>query len=261
MYEFREQPIYAEERHGFILDLARAEGRVEVSALADSFGVSAETIRRDLAALERQGMLRRTHGGAVPMERLRFEPEVAERLATMTEEKARIARAAVAFVPSRGTILLDAGTTTGALADLLPGGRDLTVVTNGLPIASMLAAHSSMTVLMAGGRVRGKTLAAVDDLAARFIEDYAPDVAFVGTNGMTVARGLMTPDPAEATVKRAMIRNGRRVVVLADHTKVGQEHFVRFAQTGEVDVLVTDSGLGDDAAQEFEAAGVEVVRA
>jgi DeoR family fructose operon transcriptional repressor len=261
LQEEQGQPRYAEERHRRIVELARGGGRVEVTALASSFGVSPETVRRDLAALERQGALRRTHGGAVPVERLWFEPEVAERLVTMPEEKARIARAALRFVPSQGVILLDAGTTTGALAELLPAGRDLTVVTNGLPIATVLAASPSITVYVAGGRVRGRTLAAVDDFAARFIEDLAPEVTFIGTNGVIAGRGLMTPDPAEATVKRAMIRSGRRVILLADHTKFGREHFVRFAEIGDIDVLVTDSGLGDDTAQEFEAAGVEVVRA
>jgi DeoR family fructose operon transcriptional repressor len=253
--------MYTEERHQRIVERARSEGRVEVSALASSLGVSAETVRRDLSALERQGVLRRTHGGAVPVERLRFEPEISERFAAMSDEKARIARAAVRFLPSRGAILLDAGTTTWALAELLPAGRELTVVTNCLPIASLLAPHPSTTVLIAGGRVRGRTLASVDDLAARFIDGLAPDVAFVAANGVTVGRGPTTPDPAEAAAKRAMVRSARRAVLLADRTKVGQEHFVRFAEIGEIDVLITDSGLDEEAAYEFEAAGVEVVRA
>ncbi len=253
--------MYAEERHRTIAEKARSERRVEVAALATSFGVSPETIRRDLSTLERQGLLRRTHGGAVPVEPLQFESEVAERLSRMSEEKSRIAESALRFVPSRGTVLLDAGTTTWALAGLLPTGKELTVVTNCLPIASLLVAHPSLTVLVAGGRVRARTLAAVDDLAVRFIEDLAPDVTFVAANGVTVGRGLTTPNPAEAAVKKAMIRSGRRVVLLADHSKVGQEHFVRFAGIDEIDVFVTDSGLGDEDAQEFEAAGVEVVRA
>lgn len=261
MYKPNEQPIYAEERHRMIVERARDERRVEVADLAASFGVSPETVRRDLSTLERQGLLRRTHGGAVPVEHLRFESEISERLSRMAEEKARIARAAAQFLPSRGTILLDAGTTTGALAGLLPMGRELAVVTNCLPIASMLADHPALTVMIAGGRVRGRTLAAVDDLAARFLEDFAPDIAFVAANGVTVGRGLTTPDPAEAAAKRAMVRSGRRVVLLADHTKVGQEHFVRFARIGEIDVFVTDSGLGDEEVRKFEAAGVEVVRA
>lgn len=253
--------MYAEERHQRIVERAREDGRVEVAALASAFGVSTETVRRDLSVLEGQGVLRRTHGGAVPVERLRFEPEVAERLATMAEEKGRIARAALRFVPARGAVLLDAGTTTGALAEVLPVERELTVVTNCLPIASLLAPRPKLNVIVAGGRVRSQTLAAVDDLAARFLDGFAPDVAFVGTNGVTAGRGLTTPDTAEAAAKRAMIRSARRVVLLADHTKVGQEHFVRFADLNEVDAFVTDGGVEDEAVREFESKGLEVVRA
>jgi DeoR family fructose operon transcriptional repressor len=253
--------MYAEERHRRIAELARGEGRVEVSGLAELFGVSTETVRRDLSALEGQGVLRRTHGGAVPVERLVIEPEVAERLSAMSGEKKRIAKAALRFLPDRGSVLLDAGTTTGALAEQLPAGRELTVVTNCLPIAGLLAHQPSVCVIMAAGRIRARTLAAVDDLAARSIEGFVPDVAFIGTNGLTVEKGATTPAVAEAAAKRAMIRSARRVVLLADHTKVGQEHFARFAEVGEIDALVTDAGLEDGAAEEFERRGVEVVRA
>ena len=253
--------MYAEERQRDIVERARGMGRVEVAGLASVFGVSAETIRRDLSALEGLGLLRRTHGGAVPVERFRLEPELAERQGSMSEEKARIARAALRFVPDRGAISLDAGTTTGALAELLPENRELTVVTNCLPIASGLASRQGVSVVIAGGRVRARTLSVVDDLAARFLDGFVPDVAFVGANGVTVEKGLTTPDAAEAAAKRAMIRGARRVVLLIDHTKFGQEHFVRFADVGEVDVIITDGGLDAGTARGFEEAGVEVVRA
>ena len=255
------KPVYAEERQRAVVERARDEGRVEVGELASAFGVSAETIRRDLSALEGLGLLRRTHGGAMPVERLRLEPELAERQAAMSEEKARIARAALRFVPSRGAIFLDAGTTTGALAEVLPENEDLTVVTNCLPTASVLASRQAVNVVIVGGRVRARTLSAVDDMAARFLEGFVPDVAFVAANGLSVGRGLTTPDAAEAAAKRAMIRAARRVVLLVDHTKFAQEHFVRFAEVGAVDVVVTDTGLGAGAARELEEAGVEVVRA
>jgi DeoR family fructose operon transcriptional repressor len=253
--------MYAEERHRRIAERARGEGRVEVAEVATWLGVSTETVRRDLSALEGQGVLRRTHGGAVPVERLVVEPEVAERMSAMSEEKRRIAKAALRFLPRRGSVLMDAGTTTAALAELLPAGRELTVVTNSLPIAGLLAQQPSVEVIMAGGRVRARTLAAVDDLAVRFLHDFVPDMAFIGTNGLTVQRGATTPEASEAAAKRAMIRTARRAVLLTDHTKVGQEHFARFADLGEIDVLVTDSGLEAEAAEAFEEAGVEVVRA
>lgn len=252
--------MYAEERQGAIVERARSKGRVEVASLASVLGVSLETVRRDLGALEKRGMLRRTHGGAVPVELLRFEPEVSERQTEQVAEKARIAEAALDFLPERGTVALDAGTTTAALAELLPAGRELTVLTNCLPIASALASNTSLKVVISGGRVRARTLAAVDDAAARFLDEFAPDVAFVGANGVSARRGLTTPHEAEAAAKRAFVRGAGRVVALADHTKVGREHFVRFARPEEVDVMITDTGLEESAAAELEAAGIEVLR-
>jgi len=253
--------MYAEERLQFIVQRARLEGRVDVAALADGLNVTAETIRRDLTALERQGLLRRVHGGAIPVERLRFERSLDVRDALMQAEKERIAKAALDELPEQGTILLDAGTTTARVAEILPPERELTVVTNSLPIAMTLAAQPNNTVLMVGGRVRGRTLAAVDDWATRVLSDTCVDVAFVGTNGVSTERGLTTPDLAEAAVKRAMLVAARRRVLLADHTKVGSDHFARFGSLEDLDVLVSDTGLEPDAAAQLGAAGPRVVLA
>src|SRR5437899_11993179 len=122
--------MYQEERQAAILERARAIGRVDVGELAGDFDVTPETVRRDLTILERHGLLRRVHGGAIPVERLGFEPALATRDVTMTAEKDRIAKAALAEVPAEGAILLDAGSTTGRLADALPVDRELTVVTH-----------------------------------------------------------------------------------------------------------------------------------
>jgi DeoR family fructose operon transcriptional repressor len=253
--------VYAEERLQAILNLARAAGRVDVAALADDFSVTPETIRRDLTTLERQGLVRRVHGGAILAERLSFEPGLATHDAVQTTEKERIAKAALAEVPTTGAVLLDAGTTTVRLAEYLPTDRELTVVTNALPIAALLATRPAITVLAVGGRVRGRTLAAVDAWALRDLAEVHVDVAFLGTNGFSVERGLTTLDVAEAAVKRAMLTAARRVVVLADHTKWGNDQFARFGSMEEVDVLITDSALDACAARGIERLGPRVVRA
>jgi DeoR family transcriptional regulator, fructose operon transcriptional repressor len=253
--------MFAEQRQQRIVEQARLAGRVDVAELAADLRVTAETVRRDLTALERHGVLRRVHGGAIPVERLGFEPGLAARGAVQRAEKERIAKAALAEVPVEGSVLVDAGTTTARLAEVLPASRDLTIVTNSLPIALTLSVRPGLTVLMVGGRVRGRTQAAVDDWAARALGETYVDVAFVGANGISVERGLTTPDPAEAAVKRAMLAAARRVVVLADHTKVGATHFARFGDLAEVAMLITDSGLDADVAARLEAAGPTVVRA
>jgi DeoR family transcriptional regulator, fructose operon transcriptional repressor len=253
--------MYAAERQQEILDRARRDGRVDVATLAEELAVTTETVRRDLDLLERQGLVRRVHGGALPVERLRLEAAVSERTLAMAAEKERIAKAALAHLPHEGTVLIDAGTTTARLAELLPDDRELTVVTNSLPIALTLSARPRLTVLTVGGRVRGKTLAQVDRWALRSLAEIRVDVAFLATNGVSLTRGLTTPDLAEAAVKEAMVGAASRVVLLADHTKVGNEQFTRFADLDQVDVLVTDSGLDAETAADFQAAGVEVVRA
>jgi DeoR family transcriptional regulator, fructose operon transcriptional repressor len=253
--------MYAQERQQEILRRARDQGRVDVVTLAEVLDVTTETIRRDLTVLERAGVVRRVHGGAIPVERLGFEPAVAARDVVMTAEKERIAKAALAELPDDGAVVIDAGTTTGRFAEAIPADRELTVVVNSPPLATVLAARPNLTVVMLGGRVRGRTLATVDDGALQPLARLNVDVAFIATNGCSAQRGLTTPDPAEAAVKRAMIAAARRTVLLADHTKVGDVHFAAFASLADIDVMITDTGLDDRLAAEIRAAGPEVVRA
>lgn len=253
--------MYAQERQQEILRRARQDGRVDVVTLAEVLEVTTETIRRDLTVLERAGVVRRVHGGAIPVERLGFEPAVAARDVVMTGEKERIAKAALAELPDDGAIVIDAGTTTARFAEAIPADRELTVVVNSPSLATVLAARPNLTVVMLGGRVRGRTLATVDDGALQPLARLNVDVAFIATNGCSAQRGLTTPDPAEAAVKRAMIAAARRTVLLADHTKVGDVHFAAFAALSDIDVMITDTGLDDRLAAEIRAAGPEVIRA
>jgi DeoR family fructose operon transcriptional repressor len=253
--------MYAAERQQRILTEARRAGRVEVAALADSLGVAAETVRRDLTALERRGSLRRVHGGAIPVERLELEPSLATRTTRHSEVKRRIAARVLDELPSGGTVLLDSGSTTQALVELLPPDADLTVLTNSVPAAAVLATHPGVTLYLLGGRVRGTTAASVGEWATGALDGVTVDLAVLGTNGLSVARGLTTPDQAEALVKRAMVRAARRVVVATDSSKAGDDHLHRFATLEEVDVVVTDGDLAEDVAAEIRSAGPEVVTA
>ncbi len=253
--------MYATERQQRIIAEARRAGRVEVTALADDLGVATETIRRDLTALERRGSLRRVHGGAIPVERLEVEPSLATRSGRLTEVKRRIAARALDQLTSGGSIILDSGTTTRAVAELLPPDLDLTVLTNSLSAASVLATHPGVSLYLLGGRVRGQTGAAVGDWTVRALSDVVVDVAFIGTNGFSIARGLTTPDQSEALVKRAMVASARTSIVLSDSSKAGDAHLHRFADLGDIDILITDTDLDDDVAAEIRAAGPDVVTA
>jgi DeoR family fructose operon transcriptional repressor len=251
--------VFAEERHQEIVRRARESGRIDVTSLSAELDVTPETVRRDLTALERAGLLRRVHGGAIPMERFGVEPAVAARETVLTAEKARIGKAALAELPDDGAIVVDAGTTTRQLVELLPPDVELTVVVNSPPLATVLARYANVTVMMLGGRIRGRTLAAVGEWGTDALAGIHVDVAFMATNGISVERGLTTPDPAEAAVKRAMIAAAHQVVVVADSSKIGREHLVRFASLDEVDVLITDDAIDPDVVRELERREVEVV--
>jgi DeoR family fructose operon transcriptional repressor len=254
--------LYPEERQQAIAALVAERGRVAVTAVAEEFGVTTETVRRDLAVLERSGLLRRVHGGAVPAGTLTLvEPGLGERHGTRSEAKRAIAAAALDLLPrSDGSIALDGGTTTAALADLLPDRR-LLVVTSSVPIAARLAATSGINLHVLGGRVRGVTQCAVGETTVQALADLRVDVAFLGANGISSRHGFTTPDEAEASVKRAMVRAGQRVIVLADSSKLDREHLVRFAALDDVDVLVTDTEADPGIVAELEKADIEVVLA
>jgi DeoR family fructose operon transcriptional repressor len=254
--------MYAEERQAAIAGLVVERGRISVATVAERFGVTTETVRRDLAVLERAGVLRRVHGGAVPAGAAltAVEPALGERGDTRTEAKRKIAAAALDLLPGPdGSVLLDGGSTTAAFADVLPSDRRLYVATNSVPIAARLSASPGITLHVLGGRVRGITQTAVGDATVRAMSDLRVDVVFLGTNGISAGHGFSTPDEAEAATKRAMAAAAQRVVVLADSSKLGREHLVRFAHVDDVDVLVTDGEADAGVVAELETLGIEVL--
>jgi DeoR family transcriptional regulator, fructose operon transcriptional repressor len=253
--------MYAEERQQAIASLVISQGRASVAELAQAYDVTTETVRRDLAVLDRAGVLRRVHGGAVPVRALHLvEPGVGERETTRAAHKEAIAAAAIELCPhGGGSVLLDAGTTTARIAAQLPSDRDLVVVTNSVPIAARLAGMPSISLQMLGGRVRGLTQAAVGEQTLRVLDMLRVDVAFIGTNALSVRHGLSTPDSDEAAVKRAMVKAANYVVVAADSSKIGREDFVSFAPMASVDTLITDSEISDADRDRLTQSGVEVV--
>ncbi len=254
--------LYAEERQQAIAEQVRANGRASVAALATRFEVTSETVRRDLAALERAGHLQRVHGGAVRAGVMRVigERGIDERQVTQTDEKAAIGRAAIRFLPpDGGSVFFDAGTTTFQAASALPTDRRLTLITNSLPIAGLLANHNSAILHAIGGRVRGLTQATVGAETVAALERLRVSTAFVGANGISEAHGLSTPDPDEAAVKAAMVRVAQRVVVLADSSKMNREDLSGFADLDDVDVLITDSGVDPGFSAALSARGIDVV--
>ncbi|WP_165065731.1 DeoR/GlpR family DNA-binding transcription regulator [Marisediminicola senii] len=260
--------MFAEERQLVIADLVTDLGRVTVTELAAQFNITQETVRRDLSALEASRRLRRVHGGAVALDRLSMsEPSLEDRQKHRLDEKSRIANAALEMIPASrtGSIVLDAGSTTERMADGLmewsprSPGDQLLVITNALPVATRLSANADLQLQVLGGRVRGLTRAIVGSSTIAALDELRPDIAFVGANGIDAGFGLSTPDAVEAAVKSAIVRNARRVVVLADSSKLGVETLTRFAMLTDIDTIVTDAPPPRDLADALAAADVEVV--
>ena len=252
--------MYAEERQQAIAARVLADGRASVNELAETYDVTTETVRRDLDVLDKAGVIRRVHGGAVPARTLHLvEQGVVQRDSTQTQQKAAIAAAAVALLPATGgTVLIDAGTTTARIADLIPTDRDLVVITNSIPAAAKLTSNPTVSLQLLGGRVRSLTQAVVGEQALRTLDSLRVDVAFLGTNGLSVEHGLSTPDPEESLLKRRMVACARKTVVLSDSRKFGAETTSSFASLTDIDVLVTESITATQRAACSER-GIEVV--
>lgn len=213
--------INADERQRRILARARSEGRVDVGTLATELGAAPETVRRDLAQFSERGLILRTHGGAYPVESAGFESNVAHRATSSIAEKRRIAGAAADRLRGAETVYIDEGVTPQFVAEALSPDGPLTVVTSSLLAASALADSASITVLVLGGRLRGRTMATVDHWATRMLGDLVIDLAYLGANGISREHGLTTPDPAVAAVKSQVMARSRRKVFVGLHSKFG----------------------------------------
>ncbi|MFR0355208.1 DeoR/GlpR family DNA-binding transcription regulator [Streptomyces sediminimaris] len=244
-----------------LLERARRTGRVNVAQVSEELHLAAETIRRDLKDLERQGLVRRVYGGAVAVERLSFESALSVRSTRRQAQKNRIAASAVTFVKEAESVYIDEGFLPSLVAHQLPADRPLTVVTSSLVTAQALVERPEITVLVVGGRVRAETVANVDHWAVAMLDTLVLDLAFMGGNGMSIERGVTVPDGAVAAVKSAAMRVSRRRILIADSSKYGMDSFVRFAQLDDFERLVTDDGLPMDQAALLHEHGVDVTRA
>lgn len=250
--------LFAEERRREIAALLQERRRVLVAELAERFGVSEATIRRDLAILEQMGLLQRTHGGAILTEPMGWELRLEERETLHLEEKVRIGQKAAELIRDGDIILLDAGTTTIQVAKAIKGRRQVTVVTNALNIATELFGSPGIEVIFIGGTLRPPTAAAIGPFAEEVLSRLNVDKVFLATNGISLERGLTTPHPGEARTKQAMAAAGREVIVVADHSKFGKVYFAQIVPLHAIDALITDDRADPAVLRQIEALGIQV---
>lgn len=246
------------------LELLRS-GEVSVDALAELFHVTTATIRRDLTDMEQQGLLRRTHGGAVAVEPMLYEPfrhdvQFQEQELLYSEEKRRIGLAAAQIVNEGNTIAISGGTTATQVARSLRNRKNITIITNTVNIPMELSNQAGLKVQVTGGELRGSWFSLVGSKAAASFDDVFVDWAFIGTDGVEVKYGFTSHYPEESIVNRAMVMHARRKVVVTHHKKIGRICKSLICATGEIDLLFTDSGATDDLIAPLVEQGVDVRR-
>jgi DeoR/GlpR family transcriptional regulator of sugar metabolism len=250
--------MLAVERRRLIAESVRSRGVVSVSEMAETLGTTEITLRRDLRAMARDGLLVRTHGGAVQPASLGHEPSYFEKSGLAATEKAAIARLAFSMIRPGDSILLGPGTTTLALARLLVASPELTVVTNSLLVAQALMEAPRVEVILTGGTLRRSIHALVGPATEESVRALRASQVFISGNGFSAERGLSTPSPLVAATDRALAGAAQQVVVLADHTKIGQETMCQTVPTGRIHTLITDSKAEPAALEAIREAGVDV---
>lgn len=251
--------LFTDERRYAITELLKKTQKVSVQLLSERFKVSSATIRNDLRELETQGLLKRTHGGAMLKTKTVFELANEEKEWRRHEEKISIAQSALQLIEDGDCIILDTGTTTLELAKLLGQKKDLTVVVNDIKIAGILEQYSRVTVIMIGGVLRKDFHCTIGEWSCNMLKSLCVDIAFVAANGFSIEKGLTTPDLNHADVKRIMVSVANRVVLLCDSSKIGQDAFARFASVDEIDTLVTDEEIEKTQREDLKALGIKII--
>ncbi len=249
------------QRRAAILKLLENEGQISVAELSKHFKVSEVTIRNDLAQLAAQGLLIRTRGGAIWQPPLAIDFHLREKSKLHSDEKRRIGQRAANMIHDGETIILDSGTTTLEIANALVSKsfQRLTVVTNALNIAIVLANHGGIRVIMPGGVMRQNALSLVGPIAETSLHNLFCDRAFIGVDGILPEEGIYTPNHEEAYLNRLMIEHSQQAIVVTDSSKFGRKSFARIVPMNAVDIVITDRAIPRNIQSELKQQGVQVI--
>ncbi len=251
------------ERRRQIVELVQQRGEISVADISKKFGVSDMTLRRDLRELDRAGLLRRVHGGAVNNLGRSYEPPYQVRSTRNIEAKKMIGRMAADMIVDGDSIALDIGTTTLEIARSLHGKRNLTIVTSSVPIANEIISNFSLTsdvrLILTGGMVRPGELSLIGSIAAQTYRELHVDKAFIGIGGISLDAGLTEYNLEDALVKKPMLKSARQKIVVADNTKLGRTTFANVGSLESIDTVITDIDARDDLVQELLELGIQVL--
>ncbi len=257
--------MFNDERHNRILEIIESDGRVEVSKLSKLFDVSLDTVRRDLKKLEEEGVLKRTHGGAVRIKPIGDAYDYATRKRLYSSEKMAIAKRASEFIEDHDTLLIDGSTTISALVPYLENRIGLKVFTNNIQVASeIIKTHKHIKVFMIGGLLDMEHGSSFSYDAVSFINKLKVNKVFIGSCAISLERGLSSSEVEDAAIKRAMLKAGEQVYVLADHTKFTREALLKIADISNTFTIITDKKSEEEYNTEIDAlieSGITVIMA
>ena len=252
------ETIFAEERQNKIMAELKDKNKLLVNELCEKFGVSSATIRNDLNQLEKRGMLKRTHGGAIPSGKAGFEPTSVEKTEVNRTQKERIARRAANLIENGDTVAIDTGTTALCLARELSGKRGVTVVTSDIRIACLLEEYAGITVIIAGGTLRRGFSCTIGAMTNSALKKLRVDKAFIATNAVNSSGELCTPDIEQAQVKKSLIDMATSVILICDSSKFGAQSFAKFAALSDVDAVITDNGIDGATLEKLNKMNIEI---
>jgi len=247
------------ERQKQILSLLTRQGRLSVSEIVKQFSISTATARRDLESLASQGKVQRVHGGVIAVEEAPPELPILERENEQADEKARIGRTAAGLVADKETVFLGSGTTVLEVARNLRNRKNLTVITNSLPVLNALAGVEGITVISLGGMLRESELSFIGHITEQALTEIRADKVIIGTRGVSLEHGLTNDYLQETLTDRAIMKIGREVIVVADYTKVNRVATALLAPLDSMQTFVTDSKADKKFVQELKKQGINVI--
>lgn len=253
--------LFQIERRSKILNLLHLNGKIFVSDLQKRFDVSGATIRTDLNEMEQEGLLIRTHGGAVEFQRTREDDSLEERSKKRIIQKRAIAKTALTMISAGDTIIVDGGTTIGQFVECLAENpiKKLTVMTNYSPHLSHLSECPDVTTIFIGGEYNKDLKAMMGFPAIEMIKDFKVDKVFLSATGLSLEQGITFTDIGDAMVKQAMLDQGKTIIMLTDSSKIGKSNFVSAGGLDKIDILVTDWEIADKTLSEIREIGIKVV--
>ena len=247
------------ERRDDICRLLKEKNILSISEISSILNIPKITIRRDLDYLAKEKRLKKTHGGAIIERAKDYEPPYMIRYLEMVEQKKAIGKLAASLIPENSLIFIDVGTTLLELAKNLPADKNISVITNWIPIAEELGKKMFSNLFLLGGKVNCREMSIIGNYPLQFLDDFNIEICFIGLGGLSIDNGLTDYTFEEIEMKKQMIRRAKKRIVLADHSKFNRLAPIKICDLSDIDIIITSEGLGEEIKQKYKDFGIELI--